>query len=182
MVIAAAGTLVASVLIPLTPGGTSFLGVLSEAFARDVSEGFLFLLSFGGPYLFGLSVLAAAVLGGGSFARQLLQSAVALFQAQLVLFAARAWMADFGIMPIALLGFSLISAVYLMYYSARSAAEGTRSSGPSVRWLAQWGALLVIGLGAWLRLQLAIGLRLGPAVEMAIGAALLLFLATRRRR
>jgi hypothetical protein len=141
----------------------------------------LFLLSFGGPYLFGLGAVAAGRSRRGPFPRLLLQASLALFQAQLVLWAARAWLEGFGVAPGALFGFSLISGGYLVYYSARSAAETDRGVRPSVRWLANWGAMLTLALGAWLRLQMATGLRLGPAVEVAMAASVVLIIATRRR-
>jgi hypothetical protein len=41
--------------------------------------------------------------------------------------------------------------------------------------------MLTLALGAWLRLQMATGLRLGPAVEVAMAASVVLIIATRRR-
>lgn len=180
-VIGAGLTLAASMFVPLTPGGTSFLGVVAELLSRNWAEGALFVLSFGGPYLFAVGLCIAASIKRGPLPRWLLQSAVSLFQAQLVLWALRATLAGFGIMPGALLGFSLVGAVYMIYFSAKVRAEGAGHTGPSVQWLARWGAVLVIALGAWLRLQMAVGLRMGPAVEVGIFAALLIVFATRRR-
>ncbi len=177
----AALMLVGSVLVPLTPGGSSFLGIVAEVMGRSWAEAGLFVLSFGGPYLFGLTLAAAAIVRSGPLPRVVLQSTLALFQAQLFLWALRAWLAGFGIMSGALFGFALVSAMYLMYFSAKTAAESNARGGPSIRWLAQWGALLVVGLGGWLRLQIAAGLKMGPAVEVAIAAAVLILIVARRR-
>lgn len=181
LAVGAALTLAVSVLVPLTPGGASFLAVAAELLSRSVADGTLFVLSFGGPYLFALGLVVAGSIKQGPFPRWLLQSTVALFQAQLVLWALRAWLAGFGIMPGALFGFALVSSGYLIYFSARTSAEGEGHTGPSLLWLAQWGSLLVIATGAWLRLQMAVGLRMGPAVEVAIVAGVLILLTTRRR-
>lgn len=179
MLVGAALTLVASVAVPLTPGGTSFLGVVLEVAGRSWAEAGLFVLSFGGPWLFGLGLAFAAGARGSALPRWLLHTAIALFQAQLFLWSLRAWLAGFGVAPGALFGFSIVSAVYLMYFSAKAAAEGD-GNGPTLRWLANWGALLVIALAAWLRLQVAAGLRMGPALEISIAACVLIVLATRR--
>lgn len=181
LLLGAALTLVGTILAPLTPGGTSFLGVVAEVAERSWAEAGLFVLSFGGPWLFGLGLALAAAARGSALPRWLLHSALALFQAQLFLWSMRAWMAGFGVAPGALFGFSVVSAIYLMYFSAKAAAEG-EGQGPTLRWLANWGALLVIAVAAWLRLQVAAGLRMGPALEIAVTACVLIMLATRRRR
>jgi hypothetical protein len=146
-----------------------------------LAEAGLFVLSFGGPWLFGLGLALAAGARNSALPRWLLHTALALFQAQLFLWSLRAWLAGFGVAPGALFGFAVVSAIYLMYFSAKAAAEGD-GQGPSLRWLANWGALLVIALAGWLRLQVAAGLRMGPALEIAIAACVLIVIATRRSR
>jgi hypothetical protein len=179
----AAALLGIAALVPLTPDGRSFAGIVAELGAHSPLQGLLLVMSFGGPFLFAFALLPAALLPDRVAPRRALLGAVALLQAQLVLGALRAWSADFGIAPLALVGFGTVSALYLAHASARASAEGEGPApGPPVPWLARWGGLLVAAAAGWLRLSSLGGPRLGPALEVALAAGGLLVIAARRAR
>ena len=83
------------------------------------------------------------------------------------------------IAPFALAGFAAVTSVYYLYASAEAAASSR--GGLSLAWYVRWGALLITGLGLWLRVQTRGGLDLGPAIDVATIAAVLLLAATARR-
>lgn len=176
--------LAGAALLPLAPGGESFLLILREAFRRHVIEGLLVMTGLGAPFLFGLALIGA-VLAARRGARevtasaQVLQSVLALMHTHLVLFAGRLAWAGVGIATWPLLGFAIVSGVYFAYGSGLSRAEGKGDVGPSAAWLARWGAVVIAPVCAWARLQMIGGLRLGIAVDVVMLACLALVFVLR---
>ena len=169
--------LACSAALPLTPGGLSFLDIVWRAFAFDPVYGIMTLVGFGSPFLFGIAIALARISSPApDWSRLVVRVTVALMSGQLVLVSALLARHGRGLHPEGLLGFAVVTTAYLLYYNARNRAEGT-GEGPSLRWAVRWGALLVVGVASWLRLQWAGDVRFGAAVEVAgVSAAVLLWL------
>ncbi|KIG13801.1 hypothetical protein DB30_07647 [Enhygromyxa salina] len=185
--------LTAAIALPLHPDGFSFAQLLYASFLRSPLEGLIMLLGFGSPFCFGAIVLALAWLGDRvhpRLAERLLVANLSLLHAQLVLVAFLLWSRDQGKMPLALLGFAVVSGGYFILHHAREAAAsggaddtaGFSRSGPTLRWLVHWGATVIVAVCGWIRLQLLIGVRLGWAIEVMLAAAVTMAVLLTRKR
>ena len=173
-------TLVGSAALPWLSDGTSFLDLVIDAFGRAFLEGFLFVVGFGSPFLFGAAVVLGVLVLSPKVARRVIRIPVALMQSQLLLVAITLMTArDRVIAAVALLGFAIVTALGLARHSARTRAEG---DGPSLAWYIRWGAVVVAGVAAWTRLQRAAGIELGTGLDVALGSAVLLIVTMGRRR
>jgi hypothetical protein len=174
--------LAAAIAAPLHPDGFSFAQLLWVAFLRSPLEGLIMLLGFGAPFCFGAIVLLLAATGQRVHRRigeRLLVMNLSFLHAQLVLIAGLLWSRGQGVMPIALLGFAVVSGGYFIVHHAREAAVGgfdehsgatTPGAGPTQRWLVRWGATVIVAICGWIRLQMLAGVRLGWAIEVMLGA------------
>lgn len=186
--------LTAAIAAPLHPDGFSFAQLLYVAFLRSPLEGLIMLLGFGAPFCFGAIVLTLAALGERSTPRigeRVLVVNLSLLHAQCFLVAALLVANGQGMMPLALLGFSLVSGGYFVVHHARESARGggwddqgqaLPAGGPSQRWLVRWGATVIVAICGWARLQMLIGVRLGWAVELILGACVAMTVLLIKRR
>ena len=171
-------TLFASIALPLTRDGLSLLDVFLRLVAANPIGGLTFLVMFASPQLFGLAVALAGVVRDERRALLGVQVPLAILQAMVFLAGITVVGNTRVLAPWSLLGFALISSGYYLYASGEAAAASR--GGLSLRWHVRWGALLVVGLGGWLRLQATRGLHLGIALDVAtISAAVLLALSVR---
>jgi hypothetical protein len=174
--------LVAAIAAPLTPDGFSFAQILYVAFLRHPLEGLLTLLGFGSPFCFGMIVLALVAAGPrvlSSLGERLLVANLSFLHAQLLLVAALLAYAGRGVMPLALLGFAVVSGGFFIVHHAKSAAlaggvDEPGPTGPSQRWLIRWGATVIVAVCGWMRLQVLGGVRLGWAVELVLTACVMM--------
>lgn len=187
-----AAALAAAMFLPLHPEGFSFAQLLFAAFVRGPLEGVLMLLGFGSPFCFGFIVLALALAGSRvipGIGERIIVANLSLLHAQLLLVAILLSARGLGVMPLTLLGFSLVSGGYFIVYHARSAAAGgaldehghSRPSGPALRWLVRWGATVIVAVCGWVRLQMIGGVRLGWAIEVMLAACVALTVLLVRR-
>ena len=168
-------SLFASIALPITRDGLSLLDVFLRLAAESPLGALAFLIMFASPQLFGLAVAIARLVRDESIALALVQIPVAILQAMTVLFGMSLINAPTAVAPLALAGFALVSALYYLYTSGEAAAADRPLP---LRWYVRWGALLVAGLGMWLRLQTLGSLQLGLAIDVAIGTAALLLVST----
>lgn len=168
--VSATGLLLAATsVMPWTPEGLSFFDLLRGEFSRGVLEGFLMLVGFGSPFLFGLTVAMAPVTLPPAVARQIVRVPIAFMHSQLVLVMIVLTMAGAGVATLPMLGFALVSGVFLAMHTARTHAEG---GGPRVGWYARWGGMVVAAIGAWMELQQAGDLSFGWGLHIALAAGL----------
>ncbi len=172
-------TLFTSIALPLTPSGHSLLDMLVHLFADSPFAALTFLIMFASPQLFGLAVAVAHLLRDAPSARPVVVLPLAVLQAMTFLVAIGLTGTPRVVAPYAFMGFALVTSGYYLYASAEAEAAGRQLS---LRWYIRWGALLVAGIGAWLRLQSTHGPGLGVAVDVATGAAVLLLASTARPR
>lgn len=173
--------LTAAIAAPLHPDGFSFAQLLYASFLRSPLEGLIMLIGFGSPFCFGALVLGLAGAGprlAPMFGQRMLVVNASLMHAQLLLVAIMLSTASQGFMPLALLGFALVSGGYFIVHHAREAAVGQgfderglpTPSGPTQRWLVRWIATVIVAVCGWTRLQMLIDVRLGWAIEVMLGA------------
>ena len=172
-------SLFASIALPITRDGLSLIDVFLRMAAESPIAAIAFLIMFASPQLFGLAVAVARLVRDESIALALVQIPVAILQAMTVLFGMSLINNPRAVAPMALAGFALVSALYYLYTSAEAAAADRPLP---LRWYVRWGALLVAGLGMWLRLQALGSLRLGVALDVAVVTAALLLVSTVPRR
>lgn len=172
-------TLFASIALPITRDGLSLLDVFLRLAAESPIGALGFLIMFASPQLFGLAVALARVVRDEDVALYLVQAPVAILQGMVVLFGMSLINAPRVIAPLALAGFAVVTAVYYLYSSSEAAASDRPLP---LRWYVRWGALLVAGVGLWLRLQALGSLHLGVALDVTIVAASLLLVSAVPRR
>lgn len=186
--IAVGAALAACAALPVTPDGYSFLHLLYAAFVRHPLEGFMMLVGFGSPFLFGLAAAGAGVsIGKGESAdyaaRVALHVVLAALHTQLLMVAAILVWKGVGVAPWSLGGLALVSGVYFVYRSAKDrAASPDPRGGPSMRFMVRWGASILVAIALWSRLQMLGGLRMGFAIEGILVCALVLNLLVGERR
>lgn len=181
----AAALAVASAL-PLLPDGTSMLRIVGDAFRVGVMPGLLTLTGVASPFIFGLFLAMASVLAKksqpGDPMRRLfeggLMTILTFLHAQLVLFAGLMVLRGVGVGRFSLLGFALVSGLYLVY---RSAHAQSMAKPLALSFLARWGGLMVVSIAAFCRLQLLGGLQLGYAVDVCFACGALLVASNRIR-
>ena len=172
-------TLFARIALPLTRDGYSLLDMFLQIVARNPVGGLTFLIMFASPQLFGLAVALAGVVRDERRALLGVQLPLAILQGMTFLVGISMVGNTRVLAPWALLGFALISSGYYLYATGEAAAS-TRG-GLSLRWHVRWGALLIAGLGGWIRMQAHAGLHLGIALDVALISAVALLAATARR-
>jgi|GEM_PF-1330222 len=176
---AVAGVLLTvSSALPWTPQGLSFLDLLRAEFSRGLLEGLLMIVGFGSPFLFGLAVAVVPRVLPPAVARRVLRVPIAFMHSQLVLVTIVLVMAGRGIATLPMLGFALVSGVFLAIFTARAHAEG---DGPRVGWYVRWGGMVVAAVTAWMELQQVGDLVFGWGLHVALGSALLMVAALGRR-
>ena len=185
--------LTGAIALPLHPDGFSFAQLLYAAFLRSPLEGLIMLIGFGSPFCFGAIVLALAASGSRLtpvIGQRALVVNASLLHAQLLLVAIMLSTAGQGVMPLALLGFALVSGGYFIVHHAREAAIGQAfderglpiPSGPTQRWMVRWVATVIVAVCGWIRLQLLIDVRLGWAIEVILGACVAMAVLVMPRR
>ena len=177
---AAAGlALAVSSAMPWTPEGASFLELLRGEFGRGVLEGLLMLVGFGSPFLFGLTVAVVPFVLPPAIARQLVRIPIAFMHSQLVLVMIVLALAGAGVATLPMLGFALVSGVFLAVHTARTHAE---AGGPRLGWYVRWGGMMVAAITGWMELQRAGDLTFGWGLHVALasGLAIVASLAGRR--
>lgn len=161
-------------LLPLAPDGSSFWDLLVVAFTQGALIGLITLLGFGSPYLFAFGVVCMGARSGAPSLHSLwVTIPVSLMHAQLVL-TALALLHQPVVAAAPLLGFALVSASYFVFHAARVRAAGDGDRGPSELFYLRWGAMMIVAMGGWMRLQRLAGIEFGIAVDVALGCALLL--------
>jgi len=176
--------LFAAAFLPMHPGsGQSVALIIVEAFGDGVLPGITVLTSFGGPYLIGALIAAAALTSEQPASEKPLRlittGVLALFHAHLVLLAFTMVRHGMGIAPVSLLGFGVIGGVYFSYRSALARAEGERDAGLDLAWMAKWSGAMIAPVAAWCRLQMLGDVRLGIAVDVTLLAAIGVLLTVR---
>lgn len=185
-----AAILTAAIAAPLTPAGHSFAQLLYAAFLRHPLEGVITLLGFGSPFCFGLITLvlaAAAARTPAALGERLLVGNLSFLHAQLLLVAGLLFFRGQGMLPSALLGFAIVSGGFFVVHHARTsaAAGGVRESGPrgpTQRWLVRWGATVIVAICGWMRLQTLIDVRFGWAIEVMLGACVMMTVLLTKRQ
>jgi hypothetical protein len=176
--------LVAAIALPLHPDGYSFAQMLYVVAQRSLFEGLIFLLGFGAPFCFGAIVLLLAGLGSRVPADVGLRALVvnlSLMHAQLLLVASMLWSRGEGVMPLAFLGFALVSGGYFIVQRARHTASNADAAATQ-RALVRWGATMIVAICGWIRLQMLVGVRLGWAIEVLLAAGVMMTVLLVRRR
>jgi hypothetical protein len=183
----ALGMLVAIVL-PLHPDGYSFAQLLYVVLQRSLLDGLIMLLGLGAPFCFGAIVLVVAGLGPrvptATGVRALFFN-LNLLHAQLVLVAGTLWSRGEGVMPLAFLGFALVSGGYLIVHHARttaSDADPAATERAMLRWGVRWGATMIVAICGWIRLQMLIGVQLGWAIEVLLASGVMMTVMLVRHR
>jgi hypothetical protein len=177
-----AAILTAAIAAPLTPDGHSFAQLLYAAFLRHPLEGVITLLGFGSPFCFGAITLLLAAADRRllpAMGERMLVVNLSFLHAQLLLVAGLLLSRGQGMLSAALLGFAIVSGGYFTVYHARTsaAAGGVREAGPrgpTQRWLVRWGATIIVAICGWIRLQVLIDVRFGWAIELMLGACMMM--------
>ena len=161
-------TLFASIALPLTPRGLSLLDILLRMLADDPMGALVFLIMFASPQLFGLALALGGLLRSRAAVEASVQTTVIVLQGMTTLLGMSMVSAPRTIAPLAYVGFAAVTSFHYLYASA-NAPEGL-----GLRWHLRQGALLIVGLGLWLRLQSLGSVQLGLAIDVATAAAALL--------
>lgn len=169
-------TLFASIALPLTRAGLSLLDLFLRMFVDSPMGALLFLIMFASPQLFGLGVALGGLLRSPAAARACVQAPLHVLQGMTFLAGASVISAPRSVAPLAYVGFAGVTSIYYLHASAAASERG----GLGLRWQIRWGALLIAGLGLWLRLQSLRGAGPGVAVDVATGAAVLLLASLAR--
>lgn len=133
----------------------------------------------------GFDAVSASSGMGAELWRRMAHGLLSLLHAQLVLTAWVVARAGVGIAAWPLFGFAVVSGFHFASQSGRMSAESEKLAGapPPAWWLARWGAVMIVGIAGWLRLQSLVGLGLGFAVEAAgLCGMLVAWRLTLRRR
>lgn len=171
--------LACSSALPWTPEGLSFLEMLRAEFSRGALEGVLMLVGFGSPFLFGLAAVVAPLTLAPALARQIVRIPLAFMHSQLLLVMIVLAFAGAGTATLPMLGFALVSGVFLAVHTARMHAEG---GGPRLGWYVRWGGVVVAAIGGWMELQQAASdLAFGAGLHVALGCGVLIVAALANR-
>jgi hypothetical protein len=176
--------LTAAIALPLHPEGYSFAQLLAWVFQRSPFEALIMLLGFGAPFCFGAIVLLIAGLGprvSTGFGQRALVLNLAMMHAQLLLFAGMLLSRGEGVMPLALVGFALVSGGWFLLERARSTTENV-DAGATLRAMVRWGATMIVAICGWIRLQMLIGVQLGWAIEVILATCVMMTVMLVRRR
>lgn len=169
-------TMVAAAFFPLLPDGRRFIDLVVEAFGRSPVEGFITVIGLGSPFVFGLAVAIASRISVPAFASRLVRPPIAIMHSQLILVAWFAFSSGMAVAGLPFLGFSIVSGIYFAVHQASARASGTT---PTLRWHVRWGAMMVMAICAWGRLQMFGGITFGWGLTIALGSAAMLLRATR---
>lgn len=171
--------LAATAALPVAPDGRSFLHYVVEAFGNGWLEGLLTIAGFGSPFLFGVAVVVAWRMPSALVAARLVRLPIAMMHSQLLLVTWAVWRFGDAIAAFPMFAFSLVSAIYFVWFSGLKRAEGD-GTGPSVAWLVRWGAMVVAAICMWARIQMFGVVKLGVAIDAAWLCAAGLILLSRR--
>jgi hypothetical protein len=180
--------LLAAIVLPLHPDGYSFAQMLYVVLQRSLLDGLIMLLGLGAPFCFGAIVLLLAGLGPRAptaVGVRALFFNLNLLHAQLVLVAGTLWSRGEGVMPLAFLGFALVSGGYLIVQHARSTAgdaDPAARERAMLRWGVRWGATMIVAICGWIRLQMLIGVQLGWAIEVMLASGVMMTVMLVRHR
>lgn len=169
-------TMAAAAFFPLLPDGRRFIDLVAEAFARSAVEGIITVIGLGSPFLFGLAVAIASRISVPAFASRIVRPPIAIMHSQLIIVAWFAFSSGMAVAGLPFLGFSIVSGIYFAIHLASARASGT---GPTLRWHVRWGAMMVMAICAWGRLQMFGGIDFGWGLTIALGSAAMLLRATR---
>ncbi len=167
-------TLFASIALPLTRAGLSLLDILLRMLGDSPMGALVFLIMFASPQLFGLGVALGGLLRSRGAVEALVTAPVIVLQGMTALTGMSLVSAPNTVAPLAYVGFAAVTSLHYLYASANA------PGGLGMRWHLRQGALLVVGLGLWLRLQALGGASLGIAVDVATVAAALLLTSLAR--
>lgn len=181
--------LTGAIAAPLTPDGYSFAQILYAAFLRHPLEGLITLLGFGSPFCFGvitLILVAGRERLSPTLGERLLVLNLSFLHAQLLLVAGMLFWRGQGMLPAALLGLAIVSGGFFLVHHAKTSAmaggiDDARPPGPTQRWLVRWGATVIVAVCGWMRLQMLIDVRLGWAVEVMLGACVMMAVLLTKR-
>jgi len=162
--------------LPLLPDGRCFLDLVREAFSRSLLEGVLMLIGLGSPFVFGLAVAIATRVASPAVGARIVRVPIAMMHSQLVLVAWALWKGGVAMAALPLLGFSIASGIY---FASQVAMVDAAGRGPSLRFHIRWGAMIVLAIAAWARLQMFVGVHFGVALTVVIAAAAMLLRSTR---
>ncbi len=163
--------------LPLRPDGRSFLAMLRAELEHGFLSALMMLAGFGSPFLFGLAVAIVASPRLRALAVEIVRTPIGLVHGQLLLVAFVVWREGRAIAALPLFGFAVVGAIAY----ARSGSRAPGGKGLSLASTVRWGALVIAGVAAWCRLQRFAGIELGIAVDVVLGAALLLGWLSRER-
>lgn len=176
----AGGLLLAiSSAMPWTPEGASFLDLLRGEFGRGALEGLLMLVGFGSPFLFGVALAIAPLVLPPAIARQIVRVPIAFMHSQLVLVMIVLSLAGAGLATLPMLGFAVVSGVFMAVHTARTHAE---AGGPRLGWYARWGGMMVAAITGWMELQQAGDLSFGWGLHVALACGLTIVASLGARR
>lgn len=167
----------ASAALPITPDGRSFVALFLGELERGVLPAVMMLAGFGSPFLFGLAVAIVAHPRLRSLATELVRTPIGLMHGQLLLVAFVVWKGGQAIGAASLFGFAIIGAI--AYARSGSRAPGGHCIG-LLRTI-RWGAVMIAGVAGWCKLQRLADVELGLAVDVLLGAALVLVLVSSRK-
>ena len=182
----AGAALAIAALLPLFPDGRSFASVIAEIASGSPMDALFMTLGLGAPFLFGAILAATPLLiraghAGVGITKFLITTNLAIFHAQLFLIALFLVRSHSGIGTLGLMGFSVVSGLYFIIDSARSAAMDEAFGTRRLASLARWGATMVYAVAVWTRLQWFAGVRFGLAIEVALLAAVIIAVRLRPR-
>jgi len=169
-------TIFASIALPLTRAGLSLLDIFLRMVVDSPMGALVFLIMFASPQLFGLGVALGGLLRDRAAAEACVRAPLIVLQGMTFLAGISSFSAPRAIAPLAFAGFAAVTSFYYLHASAAASDRG----GLGLRWQLRWGALLIAGLGLWLRLQSLRGAGLGVAIDVATGAAVLLLASLAR--
>lgn len=168
-------TLAAAAVLPLAPDGRRFVDFIAESFRRSILEGILTTIGLGSPFLFGLAVAVGSALMRPEHAARLVRAPLSVLHSQLILVAGAVWLGGDALAALPLFGFSIVSGIFFAVHLASARASG---HGPSFRWLVRWGAMMVLAIAAWARLQMFDGVSYGWGLSVVLASAAMLLRAT----
>jgi hypothetical protein len=134
-----------------------------------------------------LALAAAGQRIAPALGERLLVANLSFLHAQLLLVAGLLFFRGHAMLPSALLGFAIVSGGFFIVHHARTsaAAGGVQESGPrgpTQRWLIRWGATVIVAICGWMRLQVLIDVRFGWAIELILGACVMMAVLLTKRR
>jgi hypothetical protein len=167
-------TIFASIALPLTRDGLSLLDIFLRLLVDSPIGALTFLIMFASPQLLGLGIAIGGLLRDRGAAEALVMTPTIVLQGMTALTGMSLVSAPRTVAPLAYVGFAAVTSLRYLHAAANAQA------GLGLRWHMRHGALLIVGLGLWLRLQSLGTGRLGLAIDVATAAAALLLTSLAR--